>query len=192
MRREWLTTEEKKLRELFPVYKTKDVAKVLGRSYGSISDKAHLLGLTKKFDFIDRWLPGQKPKHAKKGQHSPGCEKTWFKTGNNARSFPIGSETMRWGSLLVKVTDYPCPDGNTRQKMMTNWKRKKDLVWVENFGPIPEGHLVTMKDGDKRNCAPENLALVTRAHLSKYAKRNVEKWRASMGKIWAARKEAHA
>lgn len=34
-------------------------------------------------------------------------------------------------------------------------------VWVEHHGPIPAGHTICFKDGDRRNCAIGNLEMLT-------------------------------
>ena len=189
----WTTLEERRLRELFPVYKTHDVAKMMNRTYRSVRDKAYNLGLVKEFDFQDRFLPNHKIRPFKKGEWAPGCEKTWFKKGNRAHSFPIGTERIRWGVLFVKVTDNPTPKGlNNRQGFLLNWKRKKNLVWEEHFGPIPEGHFVCIKDQNQYNCVPENLALVDRNNIAKYARRDKEKWAEAQRKAWATRKAGQA
>ena len=192
----WTTLEERKLRELFPVYKTKDVAKMMSRSYRSVRDKAYDLGLKKEFDFIDTFLPGHKIHPFKKGEWAPGCEKTWFQKGNRMHSFPIGTERIRWGVVFIKVTDTPTPKGlDNRQGFLLNWKRKKNLVWEEHFGPVPDGHFVCVKDGNQHNCSPKNLALVDRNNLAKYANRDRQKWSEAKRKDWANRKagkgEAH-
>jgi len=111
-------------------------------------------------------------------------------------SFPIGTERIRWGVVFVKVTDTPTPKGlDNRQGFLLNWKRKKNLVWEEHFGPIPDGHFVCVKDGNQHNCSPENLALVDRNNLAKYANRDRQKWSEAKRKDWANRKagkgEAH-
>lgn len=33
-------------------------------------------------------------------------------------------------------------------------------LWEENFGPIPEDHQITYKDGNPLNCSPENLECI--------------------------------
>lgn len=188
----WTTLEEKKLRELFPVYKTNDVAKMMGRSYRSVRDKAYDLGLTKEFDFCDKFLPGNKINPFKKGEWAKGCERTWFKPGNKLHSYPIGTETIRWGVVFVKVSDLPT-EGNNRQRFLINWKRKKNLVWEAVNGPIPEGHFLTVLDGNQHNLSIENLALVTPGNLSKYVKtrkrRSYEVCSASSKKAWETRRK---
>lgn len=42
-----------------------------------------------------------------------------------------------------------------------NYQLKQRLVWQQNNGPIPKGHVVTFKDGNKQNTALSNLKLIT-------------------------------
>ncbi|MDQ7818723.1 MAG: HNH endonuclease signature motif containing protein [Melioribacteraceae bacterium] len=42
------------------------------------------------------------------------------------------------------------------------FKKLAHINYEKVYGPIPEGMLVTMKDGDPLNCEPENLLLITR------------------------------
>lgn len=51
-----------------------------------------------------------------------------------------------------------------------NGKRLHRAVWEHSDGPIPSGHHVHHKDGDKGNNWPDNLALVPgREHISGHA-----------------------
>ncbi|MEN3369982.1 MAG: hypothetical protein V7609_2125 [Verrucomicrobiota bacterium] len=36
------------------------------------------------------------------------------------------------------------------------------LVWIEHHGPIPDGHQIMFRDGDRTNCAIENLYCASR------------------------------
>jgi hypothetical protein len=40
------------------------------------------------------------------------------------------------------------------------------LVWIEHRGPIPPGHQVMFRDGDRRNCAIKNLYCVSRVEAA--------------------------
>lgn len=86
-----------------------------------------------------------------KGWHAPGVEKGWFKKGNiSPTQLPIGAEAeTKDGYLRIKIGE------------PKNWKFKHRLVWEQLHGPIPAGHVITFKDGDRHNCAPENLMLIT-------------------------------
>lgn len=44
------------------------------------------------------------------------------------------------------------------------------VIWIERHGPIPPGHKLAFKDGNHRNCAIENLELLTNSEqVRKYA-----------------------
>lgn len=96
------------------------------------------------------------PNKGKKGYSLPGSERTQFKVGHRPKNWlPIGSErTNSDGFLQVKLTDtgYPPRD----------WVMKSTIEWEKVNGQIPEGHLLRFIDGNRANCNPENLLLVSR------------------------------
>ena len=54
------------------------------------------------------------------------------------------------------------------------WKGKHSLVWEQAYGKIPKGRQIIFLDGNKLNCALENLAMVSREEclrLSQYGLR---------------------
>ena len=67
-----------------------------------------------------------------------------------------------------------------RKKAMTGgqwdrWELLHRAVWVEHNGPIPDGMLVTFRDGDRGNCDISNLIIVTKsenAQLNKFELRS--------------------
>ena len=71
---------------------------------------------------------------------------------------PIGTEwTDKCGYLIRKV--------NNDLPLNKRWKAAHVIVWEKHHGPVPEGCMVTFKDGNKKNFYPENLELVTRKDL---------------------------
>lgn len=86
------------------------------------------------------------------------AEPTMFKPGNLPHNtLPVGTELeLPDGYLWVKINDIP------KAKKNVNWKQKHRLLWEQNYGPIPEGHLVIFKDGDRRNFALDNLACISK------------------------------
>jgi len=73
----------------------------------------------------------------------------------------MGAERINvYGYIEIKV-DEPNPyTGNT-----TRYRYKHRVVWESLHGPIPDGHVVSFKDGDKLNCHPKNLQLLSRGEL---------------------------
>lgn len=77
-----------------------------------------------------------------------------IETGRHAYTpRPVGTQRLEAsGYLRVKV--------NTRQ-YTKNWVLKQRLVWEQHHGPVPPGYSVAFLDGNKQNCAIDNLALVS-------------------------------
>jgi hypothetical protein len=85
---------------------------------------------------------------------------THFHKGNRPPGWkPIGAERItKDGYRQRKVTDtgYAPRD----------WVPIHRLIWIEERGPIPDGHVVIFVDGDKQNINIDNLACIGRAGLS--------------------------
>lgn len=108
---------------------------------------------------------GHKPwNNGTKGQGLTGANKRSFKKGSvppNRR--PIGSERIcpKDGYVLIKVKER-----NPHTGFPTRWKHKHAHVWEQEHGPVPDGHCLIFKDGDKTNCEDiNNVLLVSRAEL---------------------------
>lgn len=108
-----------------------------------------------KCEFVRGHEPFNK---GRKGVCAPGCEKTWFVRGQVPKNLkPIGYERItKDGYTEVKIREKD-PD-NPKQK---NFVLKHRLIWEQLHGPIPKGHIVVFRDGNKRNFAPDNLALIS-------------------------------
>lgn len=61
------------------------------------------------------------------------------------------------GYIEMKV-----PERNPYTGFETRYKQKHLWLWEQANGPIPDGHCVRFKDGNKRNFDMENLVLVSR------------------------------
>lgn len=75
----------------------------------------------------------------------------------NQKKLKIGEETKRNGRVMVKVS---------KGKGYYNYIDKNRLVYQKEFGEIPDGYRVIYLDGNKKNCNPDNLYLVSRRELS--------------------------
>ncbi len=157
----WSPQDESDLKRLFPENDIQALIKIFGRAEKAITAKAHKLGLTKADDYVPPrrgcFEKGQKPWNKGIPFNPSGSEKGRFKPGQKPHTWqPVGSERVtKEGYLQRKMTDtgYPPHD----------WVEVQRIVWEEHFGPIPDGHVVLFKDGDKRNFDPANLELITRA-----------------------------
>ena len=94
----------------------------------------------------------------------PNSAATQFKAGHTPHNkLPIGSIIMK-------------SDGYMWQKLgegARDWRQKHILVWEEAHGPIPNGHVITFKDGDKTNYDLDNLALITMAENIELTRRGL-------------------
>ena len=166
----WTPEELAALRHLYLDWSASAVGKVLGRKPGSVHQKAAALGLKKSASFYasdasgriqraqqnpvmasTRFKPGQEPWNkgvpGSTGLH-PNCARNHFKQGRapqEARNYlPIGSLRMNHdGHLERKTTDDPALVPARR------WVPVYRLVWEAAHGPIPAGHMVVFKPGQK-------------------------------------------
>lgn len=103
---------------------------------------------------ITRFSKGHSP-HNKglKGICAQGSEKGWFKKGHTPKNHkPVGSERVSVdGYIYIKIKE-PC-----------KWVLKHVYTYEKHHGPIPQGMIVTFKDGNKQNCNIENLLLMNRS-----------------------------
>ena len=144
----------------------------LGRSEKSVAARAVKLGLRKTKAYIlmhaqATWFKkGRTPANkGKKMPYNANCARTQFKKHNLPHNtVPVGTEVRdRDGYLKRKVSDRR--DIPSRR----NWVYVHRLLWEQHNGPIPNGHIVTFRDGDRTNIVIENLVLMS---FGENAKRN--------------------
>lgn len=173
-RKAWSDDEVEQLRRRYADEPTELIATDFGRSVRMLYSKAKQLGLKKSEAFLagslsHRWDGSQGVGHrfikgaipwnkGRKGLPSIGrSTQAQFKPGSKPGNWlPIGSHRLsKEGYLQRKVTDtgYPPKD----------WIAVHTLLWEEHNGPVPEGHCLCFRDGNKQNIVLENLELITRA-----------------------------
>ena len=184
----WTPQQLSALRQLYPDHSADVVARVIGRSLGSVHRKAALLGLSKSAawlasDASGRIQRGKKDERLKSTQFKPGltpwnkgvkgstgtqpaCRATQFKPGRKpeeSRNYlPIGSFRLKKdGHLERKMTD------DRALKPALRWTPVYRLVWEAEHGSIPVGHIVVFKTGMKttvlEQITPERLECISRA-----------------------------
>lgn len=178
---EWTPDEEQKLAAWYADHKTAWIARQLGLEARQVYEKANRMGLRKSHAFLSseasgrlrrddhrgrltRFQPGQAAWN-KGTQFRPGgrCQETQFKKGHRGgRALevyqPIGTERINKDGYLERKIN----DGMPLQK---RWRAVHLLVWEAANGPLPAGHAVVFKDGDKTHIALDNLECITRAEL---------------------------
>lgn len=197
-RRPWNELEDECMRRFYPHLTGADMAEVLKRSQSSVYQRAKALGLEKSAEFLasdrsGRVVRGKQNPSMVASQFKPGltpwnkgvkgstglhenCRRTQFQKGraaSEARNYvPLGSHRIRAdGYLERKVTDDPSIVPARR------WVAVHRLVWEAERGPIPEGHLVRFKEGQKTTVLEEitcdRLECITRAeHANRNHPRN--------------------
>lgn len=85
------------------------------------------------------------------------CRQTTYKPGHMPHNHKemYHERTNADGYTEVKVREkHPGEYGNR------NFVLKHRLIYEQNFGPVPEGHIVSFRDGDKQNFSPDNLIAI--------------------------------
>jgi len=100
-----------------------------------------------------RFEPGHTPLNkGRKGYCAPGSEKGWYGKGHAPwNKLPIGSEVIKHDGYLWRKLGEGARD----------WRQVHLLNWEAAYGPVPEGHKLIFLDGDRTNCALDNLKMVT-------------------------------
>jgi len=182
-RRRWSREDERLLRGFYPNTPTAEVARRLNRTVAAVYGRADKLGLNKSPAYLAspaacrlrrgdhvgarfRFQKGHVP--ANKGLRRPGwsvgrMRETQFKKGVRqgvaVRLYkPIGTERIsKDGYLERKVND--------NLPLQARWRSVHLLVWEAANGPLPKGHAIAFKNGDKRDIRLDNLECITRAQL---------------------------
>lgn len=174
-RAHWNPHEERRLAAFYADIPAPILAKAFRRPVYAVYNKARALGLRRNPAWLNeagrkvardpasvahRFQRGHQSWNAgMKGWKAGGrSEETRFKKGNRPHTWrPIGSERDLEGYLQVKVTDtgYPPRD----------WRCVHVMLWEKHHGPVPSGHAVVFRDGNRRNIVIDNLELITRGEL---------------------------
>lgn len=151
---------------LYPDMVTAQLAELIGVSKSAVYQRATLLGLHKSPTFVAdiaraRMTPDHPGRaHVFAGGHTPwnkgtkglqlGGEATQFKKGHKPHTWlPIGSYRISGdGQLERKVNDLPGANH-------VRWHPVARLVWEAAHGPVPKGHMVVFKPGQRTKILSE-------------------------------------
>lgn len=182
-KRLWSAADDAVLRRLYPNTPTAVLARRLRRSLTATYGRAELLGVKKSAAYLAgphayrlrrgdnvgaayRFTPGHVP--ANKGLRRPGwfrgrMRETQFKRGVRHGAAvdlykPIGTErTSKDGYLERKVND--------SLPLQRRWRAVHLVLWESEHGPVPKGHAIAFKNGDKTDIRLENLECISRREL---------------------------
>lgn len=183
MRRQWHPDEDAVLRMLYADTPTDGIAAVLGRSLSTTYRRARKLGLEKSEEYLlspdacrlrrgdnvgaaYRFQKGHAP--ANKGLRRPGwsvgrMKETQFRKGERrgvaVRLYKaIGTERVSKDGYLERKVNDDLP-------LQRRWRAVHLLMWESVHGPLPPGHAVVFKNGDKKDIRIDNLECITRQEL---------------------------
>lgn len=172
----WTTEQLAILRRLYPHKPTRDVAKACRHSIASCYRHARRSGLKKTAEFLAspaagimikgtqrgaafRFPKGHVP--ANKGLRRPGwargrMRETQFKKGQRPpNKMEIGDLRIdSEGFVAIKTSEAKGGDA---------WEFFHRWLWAQKHGPIPPGHVLKFRDGNRLNIDFANLELITQA-----------------------------
>lgn len=161
----WTAQEDAELRRLYRLHNNPEIGRRLNRTEPAVLNRAHKLGLKKPRGFPNAgcFQPGIVPWNTGlKGWQAGGrSAESQFKKGElsgRARALlkPVGAERVTKDGILQRKT-------TTAGRGGQRWKSVHQLTWIAAHGPIPPGHIVVFKDGNKRNFDDGNLECITYA-----------------------------
>jgi hypothetical protein len=157
----WYGEKLEFLKKIYPNSTNAEISRLFGISEAGISAAAFKFGLKKSKEFmrmkgaIGHFKKGQIP--ANKGKKMDPALKerikhTFFKPGQLPKNYrQVGSERITVdGYIEVKIKD------------PRTWAQKHRVIWEQHNGKIPKGYNVQFRDGNRQNCALENLYLISR------------------------------
>jgi hypothetical protein len=183
--RRWTAAEDAQLRCRYPHESSATLAAALGCSVARIYSRAANLGLRKSVAYLaspaacrlrrgdnigaaTRFTKGHVS--ANKGLRRPGyapgrMAETQFKKGAMA-----GAAQRKWVPIGTEVLD---ADGYRKRKVADdravasrfNWRYVHVLVWEDAHGPLPAGHAVVFRNGDRTDIRLDNLERISRQDL---------------------------
>lgn len=185
-KRLWNPEDDALLRVAYPDAPTHEVAACLGRTVQAVYVRAQAMAVRKSTAYLaspaacrlrrigddhpgraTQFKPGQVPHN--KGLRRPGWHRgrmktTWFKRGQRsgkaaAHHMPVGRTRLIEGYVYRKVSDIP------NVPYTVNWKPEHHLVWAAAHGPVPKGHALIFRNGDRTDVRLDNLQLLTRREL---------------------------
>ena len=157
------------IRTLYPHHSTDHVAEVLGCSVMRVYQLATRLGVKKTDEYLasdqsgrvrkgtqhlsmrlSRFKPGHEPWNKGQAFEAGGrAKETQFKPGQRPHTWkPIGTLRISGGQLERKTSE-------AKGANHMRWTPVARLVWEAAHGPVPAGHLVVFKRGQKTTVLEE-------------------------------------
>lgn len=146
------------LMSIIPGKSSKEIAEIFNEYTGLNLTTTQIRGWKKNHKtpsgYDTRFRAGEKPWIT--GRRFPGRTNSGvFKKGHEPTNrVPVGTVVTRSEYKWIKVKEGKIPDG---------WQPYHRYLWEQAYGPVPEGMVVTFKDGNTMNCCIENLMLISKS-----------------------------
>ena len=182
-KRLWSAVDDVLLLARYPHEPTPAIARDFRRSVQAVYVRAAMLGSTKSAEYLAspaacRLRRGDHPGAAfqfkkghvpaNRGLRRPGwgpgrMKETWFKKGERSgvavRLYkPIGTERISKDGYLERKTNDNLP-------LQARWRAVHLVLWEATHGPVPKGHAIAFRNGDKSDIRLDNLQCISRREL---------------------------
>ena len=185
--RAWTEEEKALIRREYAGTETAKLAKRLKRPVGRVYWMADKLGIRKNHEFLSRqakkkipegflagryaaghvpmnkglrrsgWAPGRMAEtQFKKGERRGQAAKNWVPVGS------ISVDTEHYWRVKVREAKPGESSGYGNTKV---WPLLNRWIWEQAHGPIPPGHKIVFKDGNRGHCDLKNLAIISNAEM---------------------------
>ena len=195
-RRAWTPAEDDIMRAKYPTHSAHELAPLLNRQPKAIWQRAYDLGIRKSRDWLaerarqanlredhggraHRFQKGNVPWNRDTEFNAGGRSvETRYAPGNRSGMAtvlwqPIGALRLKDGYLERKVNDdFP---------IHRRWRGEHLVIWEAVNGPLPKGHAIVFKDGDRTHVALDNLELVSRRELM--LRNTVHRWGEDIARV---------
>ena len=152
-----ITDEEAEfMAEIIPGKPSAEVARIMNEKYGRDLTANQVRGWKKNHrvpsGYDTKYRPGEPSWITGKrfpGRTNSGC---WTNGHIAANNLPVGTIRKHGGYWYIKLED---------GKHNENWSPIHKVIWEKENGPVPEGHRLIFRDGNKDNVNLDNLVCIS-------------------------------
>lgn len=153
------------LRGKYPVMSRTELTEALNARFGLTLRRTQIVACLKNHSIQSGRRGFFVKGHTPWNQGKKGC------TGPNSGQFkpdhtPCNKRRL-WSERISKdgYVEISVPERNPHTGAPTRYRLKHIWLWEMKHGPVPKGHALAFKDGNRLNCAVKNLMMVSRAEL---------------------------
>lgn len=157
--------------KMYPILSRKEVTAALNKKFATAFTQQQIISFCKNHGIKSGRTGHYTTGHASWNRGVKGsipASKTSFKKGDIPKNRnPLGHERIckKDGYIWIKIAGTnPYTGYNGR------YVQKHRYVWEQKNGKIPRNKVLNFIDGNRLNCDPENLELITRAELAQFNK----------------------